>query len=238
MISIIIPTRNEEMYIEKTLRQFQPYKKKYNLQIIVSDGNSTDNTVKIAEKLADDVVLQEGHAKNIAGGRNNGTKVAKGDIFFFMDADVRINQPDVFFQKVYETFQNEKIVAATAPNRVYPEEENFADLLYHKAREYICKLFIVFGSAGASGECEIIRKSTFLRINGFNEKLVAAEDMDLMRRARKLGRVCFIKGLVVYESSRRYRKVGYIKIIWTNILDTLSMLFFGKSSSKEWVPIR
>ena len=46
-ISIIIPVFNEEKYILEVLKRVNAEKEKYNLEIIVSDDGSTDNTLKL-----------------------------------------------------------------------------------------------------------------------------------------------------------------------------------------------
>ena len=57
MFSIIIPTLNEEDNIYKVVTQFDNYKNKYNLEIIISDSGSSDNTVELSTKIADNVVV-------------------------------------------------------------------------------------------------------------------------------------------------------------------------------------
>ena len=53
-ISIIIPTLNEEKLITQTLKQFDcDIKKNFGLEVIVSDGGSTDSTLEIARNYAD-----------------------------------------------------------------------------------------------------------------------------------------------------------------------------------------
>src|SRR3989338_10333518 len=59
MISIIIPTYNEARYIKRTLQQFNALKDRKNFEVIVSDGCSTDNTVMVAEKYADKVIVSK-----------------------------------------------------------------------------------------------------------------------------------------------------------------------------------
>ncbi|MBK8554443.1 MAG: glycosyltransferase [Lewinellaceae bacterium] len=50
-ISIVIPTKNEESYIGKTIEQFRDYLEKYNLEIIISDANSKDGTANMVQAL-------------------------------------------------------------------------------------------------------------------------------------------------------------------------------------------
>ena len=56
MFSIIIPTLNEENIIDKAINQFLSVKNKYNIEIIVSDSGSSDQTVSIAKSISDKVV--------------------------------------------------------------------------------------------------------------------------------------------------------------------------------------
>ena len=67
-VSVIVPTLNEEKYLESCLKSIknQDYQGEY--EIIVSDGGSKDKTLKIAKKYADKVITCD--KKGIAYGRN------------------------------------------------------------------------------------------------------------------------------------------------------------------------
>ena len=59
-ISVIIPTLNEEKLIIQTLGQFtEQLKEKFKIEIIISDGGSTDNTLKLLTGIVDKVVTAE-----------------------------------------------------------------------------------------------------------------------------------------------------------------------------------
>ena len=119
-LSIIIPCRNEAKYIAATLTQFETLLERHNIEIIVSDGNSTDGTAEIVHaferRFPGRVKLAQKPGKqNIAIGRNYGASQASGDILFHTDADVRIPDPERFFPKVIQAFEDSRIVAATVP---------------------------------------------------------------------------------------------------------------------------
>ena len=100
MLSIIIPTLNEEKSIEKTLQSIKELKD-YDYEIIISDGKSKDKTVEIAKKYDAKVIVYEGTIRQtIGGGRNLGASIASGDFFVFLDADVTIPDINNFFKKV------------------------------------------------------------------------------------------------------------------------------------------
>ena len=91
MFSIIIPTLNEENNIEEVIKQFSLIKSKYNIEIIVSDSGSADQTVDIAKKYCDRVVLYPYNDCNISKARNYGAKYAQNDVLVFLDADIFID---------------------------------------------------------------------------------------------------------------------------------------------------
>jgi glycosyltransferase involved in cell wall biosynthesis len=95
-ISIIIPVFNEINYIEAVLRKVNLQKKKFNLQIIVSDDSSNDGTY---EFLLNNEFLYD---KLIRGELNKGKGAAikkamnyiDGDITIIQDADLEYNPED------------------------------------------------------------------------------------------------------------------------------------------------
>ena len=105
MLSIIIPTKNEEYYLPKLLESIkrQDYK---NYEIIVADAGSKDKTRDVARKSGCKVV--KGGLPSI--GRNNGAKYAKGELLLFLDADTVL--PENFLKDLktiaYETVLNIK----------------------------------------------------------------------------------------------------------------------------------
>ncbi|MEM7819415.1 MAG: glycosyltransferase family 2 protein [Candidatus Aenigmatarchaeota archaeon] len=86
-ISVIIPTKNEANVIDETLKRVRKCDyPKNKLEIIIVDANSKDETIKIAKKYADKIIIEKKpngkpHALNI------GIKKASGDIIYFLDAD-------------------------------------------------------------------------------------------------------------------------------------------------------
>ena len=86
MLSFIIPTLNEHQTIERTLRCLSGYSGDH--EIIVSDGNSSDDTVEICRRFTDRIVVHdEPRRQTIAEARNAGAAAARGNHLVFVDAD-------------------------------------------------------------------------------------------------------------------------------------------------------
>ena len=239
--SIIIPALNEEKLLPGILGQLNDpiLKNKFEYEIIISDGGSKDNTIEIALKIADDVKLHNKYYKqNIAQGRNEGAKLAQGDILIFLNGDIHIPSVIDFFYFIDTMFFNSNYLAMTCVVKVFPEEEILSDRLFHWAYNTYFKSLNKFGVGMGRGECQIVRKSIFKKVNGNNEKMAAGEDFDLFRRIKKHGDILFTDKISVYESPRRYRKLGYVGVSWSWAKNGLSVLFKNRSISKEWEQVR
>lgn len=81
-VSILIPTLNEETAISKIIREF---KHEGFTNILVMDGNSTDNTRDIAEREGAKVVIQRGKGKGSA--IKQAFEILESDIVVIIDGD-------------------------------------------------------------------------------------------------------------------------------------------------------
>jgi|TARA_B110000503_G_scaffold143656_1_gene246692 glycosyltransferase involved in cell wall biosynthesis len=107
-ISILIPTYNEESYILQTLKRVNEQKSKLNLEIVISDDGSTDQTISILNNnkyLFDKLVSNkknQGKGAALKIGLNN----CSGDIIIIQDADLEYN-PEEFSDLIDPFLKNE-----------------------------------------------------------------------------------------------------------------------------------
>ena len=89
LISVVIPTYNEEKNIAKAIRVIrdQDYPKS-KIEILVIDDYSTDNTVVIAKKLRAKIFFSG--ARHIERSKSIGIEHAKGELLLFADADIQL----------------------------------------------------------------------------------------------------------------------------------------------------
>jgi glycosyltransferase involved in cell wall biosynthesis len=218
MLSIIIPTLNEEKYLPLLLKELKKQNFADDFEIIIADANSTDKTVEIAKSFGCKVVLGGLPSK----GRNEGAKIAKGDIFLFMDAD-NIYLPKNFLKNLLEEFEKRKLDVASFP--IYPAGNAFDKIIY-KIYNWFVRSTQRF-SAYATNSI-LVRKSIHQKIGGFDEKIKIAEDHFYVKTARKFGKFGFIETVQpILTSARRFEKDGRLKTYLKYLLAGIYMLFFG-----------
>ena len=243
-ISVIIPVLSEEKLLEATLLSYPvELRKRFNIELIVSDGGSTDKTIEIAEMYADIVVRHtEPHKQTIAEGRNKGAEAATGDILVFINGDTIPKTPEQFFANICDWFngndKNKSCSALACPVYVAPEEIIFKDKLFYTFHNFYVKLLNLIGLGMGRGECQIVRSEIFKKVGGYNPLIAAGEDFDLYHRINKIGHIGFADNLLVYESPRRFRKFGYFRVLASWSVNSIAVLFYGKSVSDEWEAVR
>ena len=240
MISIIIPTLNEEKFLESTLEQFRLLKVDHEL--IITDGGSKDRTQEIARRYTSNVIVYvEKKRQTIPQAKNSGAAEAKGEILLFIDADVTIPNPNEILKKLLDEFvKRPKLVALTVPLRVDKVHETLADrfLFGYVNLQHSFNNNSWFGEGSASGEFQMIRRSAFDELNGYDETLVAYEDYDMFHRLHKIGKTRMVNSVCVFHTGRRVHKEGHFHVLMMWLLNGLWYRLFHKAYSKVWFPTR
>ena len=237
MLSIIIPTLNEEKYLSILLSQIR--KQKFSggeedksssspslsqgessvYEIIVADAGSQDKTVEIAKSF--DCKIAKGGLP--AKGRNEGAKIAKGDIFLFMDAD-NTYLPEKFLEKLIFEFKKRNLGVASFP--IYPNGKKIDKILYG-----IHNNFVNFTQIPFATNVVLVKKEIFEKVGGFDEKITIGEDHYFAKQAAKYEKFGFIKMEPILTSSRRLEKEGRLKTYLSYILAGV-LIIFGPVKSK------
>ena len=217
MLSIIIPTLNEE---KNLLALLESIKKQgfSDYEIIVADAGSKDATVSIAQQYG--CAVCEGGLP--AKARNNGSKIAKGNVLFFLDADTLL--ADNFLQKTMDEFARRRLTVASFKLKSQPHSA-FEDFLLDAGYNWMMVALENVLAHGATGI--VIEKSSFEQLSGYDETITLAEDHDLVRRAAKIGKFGVIRSVNLYMSTRRFKKDGWITTGIKFFLCQLHMIFLG-----------
>ena len=228
LVSIVIGALNEEKYIGKTLKTAKNQNTKHKIELIVGDGYSEDKTVAIAKKLGAKVVLEKN--RSAAWERQAASKIAKGELICFTDADADI--PNNWIELVASEFEKDnKLVLFYGPGYL-SDITGFNKFLSGIMMDAYLGVLSFFGYHNPSGFNMAVRRSAFEKIGGFNTKLVTAEDIDLAKRISKQGKIKYNPAVKMYVSARRVKKWGYIKFTLFHIINGIKYQFFGKSSDK------
>jgi len=196
MISIIIPTLNEEKTIANCLISIRDQPESH--EIVVVDGGSTDNTAAIVRGFSEVKLL-----RMIEKGRwrqmNRGAMAAEGQILLFLHADTQL--PEGGLGKIKAQMAQTRVVAGSFSLSF----DHASPLLRLFARFSRINLSLfTYGDQGL-----FVTRRTFQYIGGFAE-IPLMEDVEIQKRLRRLGRFVKVDQSVV-TSSRRFLSSGIVR---------------------------
>lgn len=198
-ISVIIPTYNEELSIAKTLEALS---RLVNVsEVIVVDGGSTDLTAKFVKNYTQVKNLQliQMDEPNRGKQLHEGTKHAKGDIFWFVHADTRPQQG--CGRQIKGVMKYREVVGGNFEVIFSGETRaaKFMTWLYPHLRSW----GLTYGDSAF-----FIGRIAYTEVGGF-KPIAAFEDLDMYHRLRKRGRFIHLSQTVT-TSSRRFENRSFI----------------------------
>jgi len=244
MISIIIPARNEEKYIEGCLISIFSQQHGVNFEVIVVDNASSDRTAAVVRKKFPQAKVLSEQRPGTNRSRQKGFDAATGDIVVFLDADVRL--PEGWLQRIENRLKRSPdLVAISGPYRYYgiPWFLNVLSDLYTFLVTLPWQLFTKITGLPSFmiGGNMAIRKNRLIEAGGLNTDLqFFGDDTDTGRRLYKVGRVIFSFRFWVYTSARRYKKNGVVKTTIAYLRNYFSLIYTHKlkDSNKTYEEIR
>jgi rSAM/selenodomain-associated transferase 2 len=199
-ISIIIPTLNEAGNIQQTITTTQP---SVNIEVIVVDGGSQDDTVAIAQSLGVKVISSPpGRAVQM----NAGAALASGEILLFLHADTRL--PVGFDEMIRAALQQPGVVAGAFALRI---NADLAGLRWVEKGVYWRSHFF---QMPYGDQAIFMTKALFQEVRCFPE-LPIMEDFELMRRLKRNGKITTLP-VVVITSGRRWLQRGVFQTTLIN----------------------
>ena len=210
MLSIIIPTRNEEDYLPLLLGSIE--KQTFgSYELIVADKNSEDGIRQIAEKYGSRVV-EGGFA---AQARNNGAKVSRMETLLFMDADT-ILPDENFLTESFREFNERNLDIAGTLQIPIPTGKKLRDLQYSFFYGLANRVMLLYENSKKPFMqiCMFVKRDVFEDLGRFDETLTWAEDSELSKRGvSKNYKFGILRNCgKVWASPRKFENEGALKI--------------------------
>jgi len=207
-ISIVMPTLNEEEFVERALKCLKNQDTDVPYEIVVCDGLSTDSTVRIAEKYADKIIYEP--KRGIAFGRNTGIRASSGKYIINVDADTIY--PKDFVAKAYQVFKTEKYVGfVCGHNDLYDGNYSLTKkiisvIIGRVLLGTVLRFQCLRNTVSLAGWSLCTPRWVFDKVGGFNTDPNIAEDLQYCYDIEHLGLKTYVPGIKVRASIRRFTK--------------------------------
>ena len=198
MISIIIPTYDEAEQIAETIIKTHEANGGHQIEIIIADGGSADETVPIA--LRSNAIIIVSDKKGRAAQMNKGASVAKGDVLYFLHADSI--PPKNFTGSILKAVNKNFSSGCFRLSFDHPH-------WFLKANCWFTRFDL--NTVRFGDQSLFVTKDVFQKTGGFNEHLLMMEDQEIIHRIKKHGRFKVMKD-VVTTSARKYLDNGVYRM--------------------------
>ena len=178
LLTIVIPCKNEGITINQTLSLLNFQNGINGVKVIVADSSDDETTYHLENRNRDYFNLDIIQGGLPSKARNKGAERATTPFILFMDADMMILDTNLL-QECMDIIMNERLDLLTTKVRTTNGKYNYVfrtfDLIQGITR-YITPFCL--------GGFMLIRKSTFIRLNGFDEDAKVAEDYLLSKQIK------------------------------------------------------
>ena len=216
MISVIIPTLNEEEHIQRCIRSVGATQT--GCEIILADGGSTDGTIEKAGACEGVRIVKTGRGRGLQ--MNRGAEAAVGDVLLFLHADTRLEEG--WSRAVRSQLADRSMAGGAFTFKVDSGERKYRLIeFWVKLR---CILFkLPYGDQGI-----FVRRDIFEGLGGYRE-IPLMEDVDLIGRMRKKGRIAIL-GKKAFTHQRRWKRVGWVR---ASLQNQLIMILYRLGQSPD-----
>lgn len=228
LLSIVIPCKNEEKQLGKTLAALN--RQTYNMSacpIYLADAGSTDRSLEIIDAFQEhthlDIRVIEGGYPPV--GRNRGANLCQSAFILFLDADIELGENRSIEKAMALALECDLDLVSTY---IRSKDGNAYDrFFWEKIHAFTYRYPYIVGPYSA-GMFILIRRSRFEELGGFNEAMILGDDWELTRMIprKKFG----VADTFIWTTNRRFQSQGYVRTISKYIRVAISKNYRNKDN--------
>ncbi|WP_149564951.1 glycosyltransferase [Sulfuracidifex tepidarius] len=222
LVTIVVATKNSAKTVEKTMESISRLNYR-NFEILVVDGNSTDDTLRIVDKFSSKykirVIEEKRKGRGIA--YNRGVLESRGKYVAFLDSDAMVATPGWIDYAVSLMEKDEKI--GVVFTKVFaPPDSSF---MQKAIDAFLCK-----GFATANGA--IYRREAVIKVGGFNVKMNYMQEDELLKKLTAAGYKYVVNTQDIIYHYHRNNLKSYIE---QNIESAIGARMYREFTGESWV---
>lgn len=203
LLSVIIPTKNEERHLPACLESAAQQDCTQPWELIVVDSSCTAACGEIAQRYGARLICEPRPGKGLALVR--GSQAATGEILCFTEADCRL--PTSWLRTIAGEFEKHPQAVALSGLYTYFDCEKWYNLLCRMALPASAWLFYLLQrNHTIRGTNFAVRRWAYWQAGGVNPQACEMQDVELGLRLAQLGQIRLVPALRIQTSSRRVRR--------------------------------
>jgi glycosyltransferase involved in cell wall biosynthesis len=232
-VSVIIPNYNYANYISRTIDSVlaQTYK---NLEIIVIDDGSKDDSLKILENYGDKVTVLKQKNQGVSRARNNGAAKSNGEYIAFLDAD-DIWLPDKLTTQMQRFFEDSDVGLVHCSMNFINQNDEYCGENHNGMEGNIAEEFLRFekGVVVGAGSTGVVSRKIFDELGGFDERLSTAADWDFCYRLATKYKLGFVREPLVLYRIHNSNMHGNIAVMEHDMMLGFEKAFDGETKMSQ-----
>lgn len=163
-----------------------------NIEVIVVDGNSVDNTREVAKEFTDKVFTFDKKGDYRCAQRNLGVEKASGEYVLVLDSDMELSERVV--ESCVEKMESDEMIGGL----IIPEE-SFGEGFWAQCKKLEKSFYVGVEWMEAA---RFFKRSVYQQVGGYDEKMVSGEDWDLSQRIAKVGKIDRVNDFIFHNEGR------------------------------------
>jgi glycosyltransferase involved in cell wall biosynthesis len=222
LVTIVVATKNSAKTVKKTMESISNLDYK-NFEVLVVDGNSTDNTIDIIKAFSSlykiRIITEEKKGRGAA--YNRGIMEAEGKFVAFLDSDAMVATPS-WIRFAVSAMEKDLQIGVVFTKVFSPSDSSF---MQKAIDAFLCKGFTTANGA-------IYRKDAVVKAGGFNVNMNYMQEDELLKKLTDAGYKYIVNENDVIFHYHRNTLSSYIK---QNVESAIGARMYREFTGQNWV---